>query len=195
MMNKLTKSCLVVLFCLVAWSAAPSIQARENPQQPAADLDKALEPQVLTLEIRAGGETATVRVVEGRPAKLTHQETGEELLLTAIRQPSGEMALEVVESEAGRDPMARSLLMALPLRQGALQVLESSQRQRLEVELVPRRPGQLKATSKLIAPDDSEGEQMTAKQCCVYCDGWKFCACGVDTSCGSCCQGWCCDFM
>lgn len=34
---------------------------------------------------------------------------------------------------------------------------------------------------------------MSCDRCCIYCDGWRICACAVATQCGKCCCSDCCE--
>lgn len=38
-------------------------------------------------------------------------------------------------------------------------------------------------------------EEQRPLQCCIYCNGVLYCGCAVQTSCGSCCIGFCCGLL
>ncbi|HEX7153982.1 MAG TPA: hypothetical protein VF618_21010 [Thermoanaerobaculia bacterium] len=177
----------------------------------------AAEIEGVTLDMFPRSVVVTVTMPEGRPVKLTMKE-GTMARLTRVEdgamlaiapivldEQAGIVKAQVFRVTTVNGAEKLTEIGAMELRRDpAPPELELQQKMRpVNADLLGMQL-ELQAIGTVAEPLPVNGRCSEAKsrpdvqvlkpcsQCCVTCDGWRFCGCAVEASCGSCCCIPCC---
>lgn len=189
-------------FVLCSWVAASVFAARgAEARSVARDFDPDTVSVTVRVQTAEHGE-ALLRVVEGRTATVDFEEEGRKFGLVVFRQPAGDVAVqlsEIFETAGGEQAtLLDSLVLPSPNRSTSNSQTTAILRrgQLFDVELVPDSKGLFRAKRADFGIEPLPGgDEQRPRECCITCNGVTFCSCGVETSCGSCCLGFCCNFF
>lgn len=187
---------------LILWMAAVVASAGiAEARRAATDADIDEVSVTVAVQTAERGE-ALLRLREGRRATIEFEEEGRKFGLVAFRQPSGEVAVqlsELISTSAGEQQTLLDTLV-FPTESQSHSSTEARATLRrgdlFDVELVRDSGGMFRAkrASFEISPQPG-GDEQYPRECCITCNGVIYCACAVETVCGSCCVFFCCNWQ